>query len=511
VDRWPHQIQGVRDVQAALARGEKRVLLTSPTGGGKTQMMADLIEQWTAEGYRVALYTNRRLLVSQTSRAMDAAGVHHGVRAAGFEGEGFERVQICSVQTEASRVLKQGTWAIHNAQRILIDEAHLQTAAVMREFLERHIQAGASYVGLTATPLDLSDMYDCLVVAGTMSELRACGALVMADHYGPDEPDMRGVKAPLGEDLTEAQNVRAMMRPGLFGRVLDSYKKLNPERKPTILFAPGVKESLWFAQEFWKNGITAAHISGDAIWCNGVEARSSDKLREDLLNDSRFGNLAVLCNRFVLREGINCPWLAHGILACVFGSVQSYLQAGGRLLRAHPGLSRVTIQDHGGNWWRHGSLNADRSWRLVYTSGIVSGLREDLLRGDQRKEPARCPECNRVIFGSKCPCGRVIPLVMRSRAVIQADGELKQLGGRVYRPRRICGKANGPALWERMYYRSCTTKGKRSFRAAAALFAQENNWGWPDPSWPLMPKEPIDHFRLVSDVPRENLTSKEGP
>ena len=58
----------------------------------------------------------------------------------------------------------------------------------------------------------------------------------------------------------------------------------------------------------------------------------------------------VLCNRFVC-AGIDAPWLAHGIFATIFTSLQSYLQSGGRLLRSFPGIDAVTIR-HGGNWWR---------------------------------------------------------------------------------------------------------------------------------------------------------------
>ena len=43
---------------------------------------------------------------------------------------------------------------------------------------------------------------------------------------------------------------------------------------------------------------------------------------------------------------------------------------------------------------------------------------------------------------------------------------------------------------------------------AVALFAYENNWQWPDPAWPLMPKGPLDWYRLVSDVPESKLTPR---
>src|SRR5262249_18752567 len=160
----------------------------------------------------------------------------------------------------------------------------------------------------------------------------------------------------------------------------DSFERLNPLHRRTILFAPGVPESIWFAEQFVKKGVSAVHIDGENVWVNGTLYESSRTAREDVLAASKEGRIVVLCNRFVLREGIKAPWLVHGILATVFGSLQSYLQAGGRLLRAYPGLESVSLQDHGGNWWRHDSLNADREWRLEDTNTSVAGRREDRMR-----------------------------------------------------------------------------------------------------------------------------------
>ncbi len=506
---WDHQPQAVNDVLAALERGERRILLTSPTGGGKSYVAQQLARHFLDRNMGVSLYSNRRLLIEQLSRGLDLAGMAHGIRAAGHEGRPDELFQVSSIQTEASRVLKRKLWELHKAALVLVDEAHLHGGVTAQQILRRHVEQGAAIVGLTATPIDLGHMYDTLIVAGTTSELRACGALIPALHYGPDEPDLKRFKALReGEDLSEKQQREAMgPKPQLWGRVWEWFCKLNPERRPTILFAPGVAESVWFAQEFSKQGIWAAHLDGADVWIDGELHKTSSELRKEILEESRSGQLAVLCNRFVLREGIDLPHLAHGIFATVFGSLQSYLQAGGRLLRAHPGLERVVIQDHGGNWHRHGSLNADREWRLELTGPMIAGLRADRLRNKAEtgeKEPYRCPACGMILMGPRCHCG--YQGGKRSRPVVQADGSLKELSGDIFRPRRISQHPEGPDLWRKMYHRSRTGKGRRTFRAAAALFAYENNFAWPDPSWPLMPKQPEDWFRHVEDVPPERLT-----
>jgi superfamily II DNA or RNA helicase len=205
------------------------------------------------------------------------------VRAADAE-ENLDRiVQVASIQTENSRSIKSARRELHNAKLVVIDEAHLQTGHVAQRIILEHYEQGASIVGLTATPLGIGDIYTCLVVAGTNSELRACGALFPAFHCGPDEPDLRKLKAVVGEDLTEKQNRQVMMTPTIWGRVLTWFRKLTPTMRPSILFAPGVRESIFFAEEFTKAGIPAAHIDGQEVWINARLYRSSPESRAEVL------------------------------------------------------------------------------------------------------------------------------------------------------------------------------------------------------------------------------------
>src|SRR5438128_4649606 len=122
---WPHQRYCIDEVIAAIARGETRILVTSPTGGGKTLCMSEIIGHYLERGKQIVLYTNRKLLVEQTSHVLALAGHTHGVRAAGWSEQHGLPLQVSSIQTEQSRVLKAGTWRLHDADLALIDEAHL--------------------------------------------------------------------------------------------------------------------------------------------------------------------------------------------------------------------------------------------------------------------------------------------------------------------------------------------------------------------------------------------------
>lgn len=538
---WPHQTKGIDDVLAAIARGERRILLTSPTGAGKSVMVCEIILRLVREGWYAVLYANRRVLIEQLRGVMGANNIAVGMRAANYQ-ENLERpVQIASLQTERQRTLVKGDWEPHGAEHektlVLVDEAHLNTGDTCQQLFDYHLSRGHTRLGITASPLGLGADYSHLIVAGTNTECRRCGALVEAHHYGPDEPDMRKFQKAqdAGQDPPETQ--QAMMATDVvYGRVLEWFNTLNRERRPTILFGPSVGGSLWYAQRFNDDGIRAAHVDGNMIWLDGECIRRTPG-EEDPINrviaGSKAGEITVVCNRFVMREGVDMPWISHCVLACIFGSLQSYLQAGGRVLRSYPGKTHATIQDHGGHWWRHSSLNVDRNWDLALTNSICAGLRLDSYKNRSEKPPFSCPRCKAIVGAHlipsdgmivRCPrCGFGIDTRTRSRTVIEADGTLREMTGDIFRPRRFCEFKDRRlvAKWIGYYWKSRNGRLQKNddgteekigwyptptFRQVAAVFAQDSQWRWPHPKWPLMPRRKLDWFKPTTEVPLERLT-----
>lgn len=511
------QERAVARVFEAIERGSRRILLSMPTGLGKTRCAQTMIERYLRAGKKASFLSNRKLLVEQTAGVMERGGVSHGVRMAGAKPELDLRLQVSSIQTEAQRVLKTSKWSLHDASLVVIDEAHLNAGPTAAKLVERHLEReDCVLVGLTATPLDLAHFYDELIVAASVSEGRECGALVYAHSFGPEQPDLKQIgRVSLGDDLTENQN-RSVMgkvtdgKPDqkiwrLFGRVVEWWKKLNPHEKPTILFAPGVAESVWFAEEFCKAGIPAAHIDGADVWFDGVFHESSRKAREEALDGLRYGRFKVLCNRFVLREGLDVPEVEHLVFATVVGSVQSFIQMGGRGMRSCPssGKEKLTVQDHGGSVLRHGSLNADREWKLEYTCGAVQAMREERLREKKEPEPFPCPACGAYLNSVVCyNCGHKIDIRRKSRMVVQPDGSLKEYHGDLYRPRVTKTEPDTVDKWRKLYWRA--RNGGMTFRQAYSLYLIDHGY-YPPRDLPLMPRAEFDWCRKVSEVAWEDL------
>lgn len=547
MELWSHQEYAISEALQAIRAGEQRICICGPTGSGKTREMIEIIEQLVAMGFWVPIFTHRQMLVDMLRKELTAAGIPFGMRAAGYGTDPDQPVQVCMIQTERVRTVdRTGStlWAPHGLkdghERVCAvwDECHLMTSPTCREMMDLYVAHRGVNLGFSATPVNLWPAYTRLIEAGSVSGCRACGALVLAEMFAPDEPAMERIRGrtgtgiPLGTDLSEAEVVSAMMSPTIFGRVVQHWLRLNPQMLPTILFGPGKAESLWFAEQFafpqmrapefqHYPAVSAAHIDGETVWCNGKSLRTSPEARRAVLEAHQAGEIKVLCNRFVMREGINMPWLRHGILATIFGSLKSYVQAGGRLLRADPasGKESVIVQDHGGNYWRHGSLNADRQWDLRATDGQISYQHAERFRSPPDgqlppRQPFVCPQCTKVLTGKKCiRCGWELPAAgRRSRPVIEIDGSLTLRDADVFRPRRrMKDREKAARLWESYYWRAVKHSWNPTFIQLETTFAKENGWDYPPTDLPYMPRDRSDMLLKVRDVPREALIpSKEA-
>lgn len=501
------QEKAVEKVLTAFGQGVRRICLSGPPGIGKTRTAAKIIRDFLDRSKRVAFYTNSRMILDQSTKNFAGFDLEHGVRAAGHKPQGWHKFQVCSIQTETQR-MKGKDYELHNCDLAVVDELHLNGGPSVQTILSHHVNAGAVALGLTATPVDLGHIADVLIEACTVSQAREIGALVPIEYYGVDEPDLRAMKLSLaaGEDVPESKQKKAIMTKTVFGRVWDWWVKLNPEMRPTLGFGPGKAESLWFAREFWRRGVSTAHIDGDEVVLNGEHEVTSPAARDDILASHKAGDIKIIWCYKVLREGVDMPWAEFLLLASMIGSVASFIQMVGRIQRSSAGKQYGTVIDFGGNWWRHGDPNADREWHLEYDSRMYGGLREEMLRKHPERMPIRCPECAAIITTRFCTCGFIPKKVTYPRPVVQLDGTIKMLSGSPYKARRIDTRDGAESNWKKLFwgYRK-SQRIDKTFRELIAYYQTQNNWKYPDPSWAFYPKETIDQFRKVKSVPFDRL------
>lgn len=517
----PPQERSYWNVLRQLQKGND-VCFQSPTGSGKTTMAYEWLQWALSEGKTGIFYVNRKSLVTQTYDRFTSLGMGCGVRAADCEDlfNQYEEVQIASADTERVRVYgDKAVWPRHDSNLVIVDEAHIQKSMTMQAIVADHKDNGAQIVLMSATPVNLlTDMGPVtnnlqLVTGGTIQEFRDCGLMVPAVVETIEQPDMSKVKRNKDGEYVMDGKKKMLFTQQIVGDVIGNWKKYN-NGEPTFAYWPGKPESRWGTKQFEDAGIPWAHVDSTEIYMDGKYIKRTRNSWEDLLGRYKDGKIQGISSRFVLREGVDAPHTSHIILGTPIGNLSSFLQTVGRGMRACPdrGKNLCLIQCHGGNYWNHGSPNADRPWELLWqmSNARASSLHQYEIKHGERDEPIRCGECGRErTKGRVCPhCGYESALSVRK--VRMANGELTTKEGKMAPRKHVKLRKDTQRKWDKMYWGFKRKNLERSFVQLEAFFVQENGY-WPPRTLNNMPFIKDDWHRKVYAVDVKDIRTEKQP
>lgn len=529
---WDHQFRSVKGTCEMLSRVDSMTLCL-PTGAGKTNCAAALLNLSKQSGLNGLVLSNRKMLTEQLSDSLIKFGIDHGVRAASLPGrmDFGAGIQISSIQTELARA---DSWERHKADILLVDESHQYNGFQYMKFIQEYIAAGTKVVLLTGTPINMSHITPNLLVGATNSELRACGAHVPAIIKALNEFDTSKVvrkKVAVGDpgdgEFTEesAKEWFYQHRQQIVGTVYNDWVRFNPLGKMTLGVAPGSEEAITMAQEFWKHGTTAAAITAKGIWANGKSYNDDvgGKTRKMIDDDWQSGDIKVMWNRYVYREAIDRPGLFHLVIATPIGSLKSWLQTCGRVIRKSPQTpDYVLITDHGGSWYEHDSPNLDRNWHELYHMSEGDIRKEQKKKNkeaaDKGEDAICCPKCGTVLRKGKCPpapmgCGEPLAVTNpnRMRRVIQADGKLIEVEnitrlGSEPKERKKSTKTQEQIRWDKLFWAARRSNSNRpmNFNQLVGLYKKTHHQA-PPMDLMNMPLDPRDFERKVRVIPTDSL------
>jgi DNA repair protein RadD len=442
----PYQLQGVEEMRAFVNRGYLRIILTMPTGGGKTVVSAYIIDSARQLERRVLFVVHRIELINQTARQLARFGVTDiGVIRANDERTNPDApVQIASIDTLRNRDKP-------SADIIFIDECHRAIADSYKLLFD--LYPAALHIGLTASPFridnqGLGEIYQAIVTCALPSQLIADGFIQEPRVFAaPMAADISDVEySEMSHDYHNKQLASAMMKGSLVGNIVEEWKR-HAQKRRTVVFAVNVEHSKRICEEFIQEGVPAAHIDS--------QTPSDERTLAQLKLEKN--EISVICNVDVLSEGWDQPSVNCGILARPTSSLRLHMQQCGRILRPWDvsndplcdAPSGCIILDHAGNIERHGMPTQDRHF--------------DLLRGEVRKEDAptlhTCKKCYTMWTGTSriCPeCGVEKPVEDRKPIAQDESIILKEVD-----PRKIFTKADE----ERQYFirelQRCRERGNK--------------------------------------------------
>lgn len=425
------QLRDYQDDLIAEARGHiragiKSILVQSPTGSGKTVLVAKMLQTAASRGYACWFNVHRRELVKQSVLTLaDSAGLDVGVVASGFQGNRHLPIQVCSIGT-----LRNRRRLMPDPTLIIWDECHHLAAKSWAEIFAAY--PAAVHIGLTATPerLDgtgLDKWFSVMVKGPTVESLIEQGYLSPYRMFAPATPDLSGVHI-LGGDYNKKELAAAMESSSVTGDVVSHYRK-HAAGKRMVLFAWSVEASMTMAEKFRAAGVPAEHVDGD----------TDSAMRDAIIEDFRAGRTLVMCNVDLFGEGFDVPAIEAVALLRPTQSLTVYLQQVGRALRPAPGKEYAIILDHAGNCRRFGLPDDPRDWTLA---GRKKGRTAD------NAAPIRqCPKCYAVMSAAadSCKyCGHKFEAMPRE--IEQVEGELHEIDvKRIEREERLReqGQARG--------------------------------------------------------------------
>lgn len=385
VDERKYQSRDKKDIKKAFTN-YRSVLYQCPTGGGKSVVATDLVDEWIEDNGKVNILVmaHRRELLQQFDGHFSGRDIKVGMMQGKIERNMDANVVVASVFT-ATRDTRLKTLLKRKWDYIIVDECHrIMSESYAKPIREiREVNSECKLLGLTATPYrldgkNLSEQFDKIICSDDISTLIKNGYL--ADHQTfatPVQQLMDVEKTNSGSDYKQEPLSAYMRTKGQIEYLVESYRLYGKE-KQMIVYCVDRKHAMDVANAYRKSNIAEsdrieeynemAHVDGketmDLLTVGYLDGNTPTKERESMLDAFRKGILRIIVSIDTLTEGIDLPETGVIQLARPTLSLSLYLQMVGRGLRPKADGSKLIILDNAGCSDSFGLVSSPKKWSL---------------------------------------------------------------------------------------------------------------------------------------------------
>lgn len=346
-----------------------RVLVSAPTGAGKTVMASALIHELIKRGHKVAFVVDSEELIKQTERTLNTTV---SVVKAGYDKlfNADNPIQIIMLQTFFARADKLPDM---NLDYIIIDECHIGWGQARINELLR-IYSDAKIVGLSATPINskgyLLEGFDDFVNEVQTKDLIDMGYLAKPICYAPQNCvlDLSSVDI-VGGEFNNKQVDEMVLDLNKVEQIVDNWEQVAKDKK-TIVFANSIKHAEMIFREFLRRGYDDLGIVHSKI--ENLALKRQETLSKRII---------INCN--VLTKGYDDKTIECVVLARPTNVLSLFLQIAGRGLRVTDTKKECLILDCANCISKHGLPDDYRFYQFAP-------------KRDNEPEYMCCPECGNI-------------------------------------------------------------------------------------------------------------------
>lgn len=315
--REPQQIVLAKIKQNAKA-GHKKILVSAPTGFGKTILSYQICKDAISKGNRI-LFTSHRIGLAEQSRDKFAS-----LKPSFLQGDSAGYIEDYSLLVATLQTLKNTD--VKEPKIVLIDECHYayETNYIQSLF---NRWPNAIFIGLSATPTDdknfLLDGFDAIIDDYQTADLIELGWLTPFKVFSPVKIDVSQVKVSKDTgDYQEKSLSEAITFQNINASIVENYIKLGEDRK-FICFALNTGHCNSLQTEFNNKGIKVDIITASA----------SPKKRIEIFERYKNGITKGIISIEILTAGFDDPTVKCVIMASPTKAWKKFIQCCGRGIR----------------------------------------------------------------------------------------------------------------------------------------------------------------------------------
>lgn len=334
-----------------------KTLLVMPTGAGKSKTVVSFMAKYQKH-YHIVLVVKTRKLVDQLGEDAKFFSLDYGVFMANHDDfDPSKNSQVCSIDTISTR----GIHPHINSKKgiiLVIDEADQATSSTYQSMINRYMNrtAGKTFLlGMTATPYNGLDFFDCFIVPITANELRKRGILVDYQYVIPRKSlDYSGISLKRGEWIS-SQVSSKMNTPSMIKSNFEDWLEFGDNRQ-TLVFCSDKKHALALMEY-----INNYYQKEMACFVN---EKTKDDERKRIFDRFENGEIRFLINIRIITRGVDIPCIGTILDLASTLNINLHIQKLGRGSRQNPFYKDCIVIDPVKNCINNGPFYKEREISL---------------------------------------------------------------------------------------------------------------------------------------------------